>query len=158
MIYLKHWLPCLFAKMALLATWKGVTWRKSNNNGSLFTLNKLQNLVHPPHLVVSEHEKRMQTEPRNKDFQVLSWLPCTGDICLSLSLASVFISKMLQEHAYMIVIYMVSLLGVLLLWCIPWLQTAWRRKDLFADTSTSPISREVREGAKGKDLIQQSME
>lgn len=59
----------------------------------VIALNKLQNLACPPHLVNSEHEKRMQTEPRNKDFQKLSCFQYTGDIFFPLSLASVFISK-----------------------------------------------------------------
>lgn len=157
MVYLEHWLPCLFANMASLATWKRVTWRKSYNNGSLPLTNCKTLLAHLT-LWIQSTKRECKLNPGTKisrsslafNILVISFSHSLWHQCLFL--------KRLQEHAYVVVIYMVSLLGELLLWYMPWPQTAWRGKDLFADTSTSPISTEVREGTKGKELMQQSME
>lgn len=133
--------------MASLPTWKRVTWRKSYNNGSLPLTSC------PPCLPTSPCGFRARKENANwtqeqRFFRCSLAFNVLVTSFFPLSLASVFISERLQEHGYVVVIDMVSLLGVLLLWYIPWPQTAWIGKDLFADTSTSPISTEDREGTK----------
>lgn len=144
MVYFKHWLPCQYGFTSYL--------EKSDLEKKLqqwvIALNKLPTLLAHLTLWIQSTKRECKLNPGTKIFQMLSCFQCTGDIFFPLSLASVFISERLQEHGYVVVIDMVSLLGVLLLWYIPWPQTAWIGKDLFADTSTSPISTEDREGTK----------